>query len=542
MKPILVLTLLLLCACGRQQPGPLPMADAAAQTGLVFQHASGASGKFYLPEIMGPGAAMLDYDMDGDLDVFLTQGPVETGSRLFRNALIPSGTLRFIDVTRDAGIGLRGYGMGVAVGDCDNDGDPDLYVTGFGSNALLRNNGNGTFTDITTAAAVNDERWSMSAAFVDYDRDGKLDLFVANYLNYTIAANKPCVAPTGEADYCNPSVYAGLPSRLFRNRGNGTFSDVTELSGIGSVAGKALGVVSFDYDRDGWIDIYVANDGVANHLWHNKAGVFEEVGLPAGVAYNADGRAQAGMGVDAADFDANGTDDVFVTNLTHEANNLYSNDGKGGFTDVIGVSGLGPVSEPYTGFGTRFFDFDHDGQLDIFVANGAVTRVEAQRGSPHRFRNPNQLFVNRAGRFEEAMRFPVEEVGRGAAFGDIDNDGDIDIVVANNNGFVRLFLNQVGSRISSLQVRLEGVRSNRQGLGARIGLVRNGRPTLWRRAQTDGSYLSASDSRVHFGLGGSADYSALVVEWPDGSREKWPAPNRKFVTLRQGTGSTANLP
>jgi hypothetical protein len=517
--------------------------DVAQEVGLGFEHRAGASGKFYLPEIMGPGAAVFDYDQDGDLDVYLIQGPVQTGNRLFRNELVPTGKLLFADVTEGSGLTSAGYGMGVAVGDYDNDGYPDLYVTGFGPNFLFRNNGDGTFTDLTRRAGVGEDRWSSSAAFVDYDRDGRLDLFVANYLNYTIAANKPCVAPTGEADYCNPSIYQGLPSRLFRNRGDGTFEDVSVSSGIGSAVGKALGVVCFDYDEDGWIDIYVADDGVANHLWRNQAGRFEDVALPSGVAYNADGRAQAGMGVDAGDFDGNETDDLVVTNLIHEMNNLYRNDGRGNFTDVIVPAGLGPLSELYTGFGTRFFDYDHDGRLDLFVANGAVTRVEAQRSSPYPFRQPNQLFMNRGGKFEEAMRFPIEEVGRGAALGDIDNDGDLDIVVSNNNGPARLFLNQVGSRVPSVQIRLEGVRSNRQGLGAKIRLLREGSPTLWRRAQTDGSYLSASDSRVHFGLGGSSSYSAIVVHWPDGSVEKWPAqPGARFLTLRQGTGVAAKLP
>jgi hypothetical protein len=501
---------------------------------------AGTSGRFYLPEIMGAGVAVFDYDLDGDLDVYLVQGPVESGSRLFRNELVPRGVLRFTDVTAESGAGRGGFGMGAAVGDYDNDGDPDLFVTGFGATTLFRNNGNGTFTDVTRQAGVEDHRWSTSAAFVDYDRDGLLDLFVAGYLNYTIAANKPCYAPTGEPDYCNPSIYPGIPSRLFRNRGDGTFADVTADSGIGSSAGKALGVVCFDYDRDGWIDIFVADDGVANHLWHNRNGAFEEVALPSGVAYSSDGKAQAGMGVDAADFDNNGADDLFVTNLVHETNNLYRNDGHGNFTDDIVPSGMAQLSRLYTGFGTRFLDFDHDGLLDLFVVNGAVTRVEAQRGSAYPFRQPNQLFVNRGGRFEEALRFTIEDVGRGAALGDLDNDGDLDLVVSNNNGPARLLLNETGSRLPSLQIRLEGTRSNRQGLGARVALLRGGNPVMWRRAQTDGSYLSASDSRVHFGLGNSPQYSGILVEWPGGSRETWPASkDSRFITLREGTGQPA---
>lgn len=428
--------------------------------------------------------------------------------------------------------------MGAAVGDYDNDGDPDIYVTSFGPNVLYRNNGDGSFTDVTKQAAVEDERWSSSAAFVDYDRDGYLDLFVGSYLNYTIAANKACVAPTGEPDYCNPAVYSGLPSRLFRNKGDGAFEDVTVSSGIGSGISKALGVVCFDYDLDGSIDIYVANDGVANQLWRNRGGKFEDVALVSGVAYSADGKAQAGMGVDAADFDNSGTDDLFVTNLRQEANNLYRNDGRGNFTDIIGTSGMSPANQPYTGFGTRFFDFDHDGRLDLFVANGAVTRVEAQRGSAYPFRQPNQLFRNNGKTFEEKIRFSPEDVGRGAAFGDIDNDGDIDIVVSNNNGLVRLLLNETGSAAASLQITLQGTWDNRQGAGARVALMREGKPVLWRRAHTDGSYLSASDSRVHFGLGGCSDCSDILVQWPGGSQESWRRPTEsRFIVLTQGAGS-----
>jgi hypothetical protein len=516
--------------------GPL-FRDVAQESGLVFQHVPGLSGKFYLPEIMGSGVALLDYDLDGDLDVYLVQGPAQSGNRLFRNDVSATGKLRFTDVTAAAGVGHKGYGMGTAVGDYDNDGDPDLFVTNFGPSVLYRNNGDGTFANVSRDAGIDEARWSTSAAFVDFDRDGSLDLFVGTYLNYSIAANKSCVAPTGELDYCNPSVYQGLPSRLYRNTGGGKFIDVTSPSGIGSGSGKALGVVCFDYDRDGWIDIYVANDGVANHLWHNRAGAFEEVALPAGVAYSADGKAQAGMGVDAADFDNNGTDDIVVTNLTHETNNLYRNDGYGNFVDTILQSGIGPAGL-FTGFGTRFFDFDNDGRLDLFLANGAVTRVEAQRGSAHPFRQPNQLFRNTGAKFHEEIRFSPEEVSRGAAFGDLDNDGDLDVLVSNNNGPARLLLNQGGSRVSSLQVRLEGTRSNRQGLGARVALSRQGAPVLWRRVQTDGSYLSASDSRVHFGK--CEGCSEVLVHWPDGSQERWPAPlGSRFVTLRQGTGNSA---
>ena len=540
-----VLLILSNAACNRPSPPPSAalFTDASQESGLHFVHGNGGTGKFFLPEIMGPGVAVFDYDMDGDLDVYLLQGGpltgagISSGNRLFRNELVPTGKLRFVDVTAQAGVGHTGYGMGAAVGDYDNDGYPDLYITNFGSNVLYRNNGDGTFTDVTKHAGVDDPRWSASAAFVDYDRDGRLDIFVSSYLNYNIALNKPCYAPTGELDYCNPSIYDGLPSRLFRNEGNGKFSDVTGSSGIGSAIGKALGVVCFDYDRDGWIDIYVANDGVANYLWHNRNGRFEEVALFSGVAYSADGKAQASMGVDAADAENSGIEHLFVTNLIHEGNNFYRNDGAGNFMDAILNSGMVPASRSVTGFGTRFFDYDHDSRLDLFVANGAVTIMDNQRGTPHPFRQPSQLFRNQGENYVEVLQF-APGVSRGAAFGDIDNDGDIDIVVTNNNGPARLWLNHAGSPSPSLQIRLVGVRSNRLGLGARVGIVRPGKPTLWRRAQTDGSYLSASDSRIHFGSVDSSAVSEIIVEWPGESREVWtaPVPGNKFVTLRQGSG------
>ena len=540
-----VLLILSNAACNRPSPPPSAalFTDASQESGLHFVHVNGGTGKFFLPEIMGPGVAVFDYDMDGDLDVYLLQGRpltgagIASGNRLFRNELVPTGKLRFVDVTAQAGVGHTGYGMGAAVGDYDNDGYPDLYITNFGSNVLYRNNGDGTFTDVTKHAGVDDPRWSASAAFVDYDHDGRLDLFVSSYLNYNIALNKPCYAPTGELDYCNPSIYDGLPSRLFRNEGNGKFSDVTGSSGIGSAIGKALGVVCFDYDRDGWIDIYVANDGVPNYLWHNRNGRFEEVALFSGVAYSADGKAQASMGVDAADAENSGIEHLFVTNLIHEGNNFYRNDGAGNFVDAILNSGMAPASRSVTGFGTRFFDYDHDSRLDLFVANGAVTIMDNQRGTPHPFRQPSQLFRNQGKNYVEVLQF-APEVSRGAAFGDIDNDGDIDIVVTNNNGPARLWLNHAGSPSPSLQIRLVGVRSNRLGLGARVGIVRPGKPTLWRRAQTGGSYLSASDSRIHFGSVDSSAVSEIIVEWPGESREVWtaPVPGNKFVTLRQGSG------
>ncbi len=375
-----------------------------------------------MPEIMGAGGALFDYDNDGDLDVYLIQGAMldekkkpseakfpppkewKPGNRLFRNELIPSGKLRFTDLTEKAGVGSNGYGMGVATGDYDNDGDIDLFVSNFGPDILYRNNGNGTFTDVTREAGpsagspstgLDDPRWSSSAAFVDYDRDGDLDLFVCNYIDFTIKGNKRCFAPTGEPDYCSPSSYRPALDRLFRNEGGGKFSDVTQSSGISAAFGPGLGVTCADFNGDGLIDIYVANDGAANLLWINKGGgKFEENGLISGASYAADGVARAGMGVTAADFDNDGDEDLLVTNLTKEGSTLYRNNGKGQFDDTTIEFNLAQASFLSTGFGAGWFDYDNDGWLDLFAANGAVTLLPALRGQPYPFHQRNQLFHN----------------------------------------------------------------------------------------------------------------------------------------------------
>ncbi len=533
--------------------------EAAFETGLSFHHFTGATGDFFMPEIMGAGAALLDYDNDGDLDVYLIQGAAldekkkplfppakdtKPGNRLFRNELIPTSKLRFTDVTEQAGVGHVGNGMGVAAGDYDNDGDLDLYGANFGPNVLYRNNGNGTFTGVTTEAGVDDPRWSTSAAFVDYDRDGDLDLFVCNYINFTLRGNKRCFAPTGEPDYCSPASYRPAPDRLFRNEGAGKFVDVTQSSGIGSAFGPGLGVTCADFNNDGWIDIYVANDGAANLLWINKGdGTFEEMGLIAGASYGADGAARAGMGVTAGDFDNDGAEDILVTNLTREGSTLYRNNGRGEFHDATQEFDLARPSFLSTGFGVGWFDYDNDGWLDLFAANGAVTLLPALRGAPYPFHQRNQLFHNEGGKgFHETSAtagpaLQLSEVSRGAAFGDIDNDGDIDIVVANNNGRARLLLNETGSRSHWLGVRLEGVKDNRFGVGARVAALRKGQKPLWRRASADGSYLSANDVRVHFGLGREPGLEGVVVQWPSGDKEVWTNVRAdSTVTLRQKSG------
>jgi hypothetical protein len=536
--------------------------EAARESGLRFQHFTGATGQYYLPEIMGSGVALLDYDGDGDLDVFLVQGAIlepgktagdarfpppataRPGNRLFRNMLKETGKLQFEDVTEQAGLSNVGYGMGVAVGDYNNDGYPDLYVTNFGGNILYRNNGNGTFTDVTREAGVESGGWSASAAFVDYDKDGYLDLYVTRYLDFTVKGNKECFSPAGERDYCAPAAYKPVLHQLFRNLGNGKFQDVTQSAGISAAGGPGLGVVCADFNGDGWPDIYVANDGAPNLLWLNNGnGTFRESALLSGAAYSADGVARAGMGVTAGDFDGSGNESILVTNLSREGATLYRNNGHGEFTDSTMEVRLYQPTYPFTGFGVQWFDYDNDGRPDLFIANGAVTMMELLRGTPYPFNQKNLLLHNESLRFHDASSaagppFQLSEVGRGAAFGDIDNDGGIDIVISNNNGPARLLLNQTAPRGHWLEVRLQGVKCNRDGIGARVAVLMKGQKPLWGRAHTDGSYLSASDVRVHFGLGQNTE-AQVLVEWPDDVKEVWSGIRTdSIVTLREGTGQS----
>jgi hypothetical protein len=526
-RAALCLAALLLCGCGGK-PSAL-FREAAAETGIVFQHRSGAAGEFHMTEIMGSGAALFDFDNDGDLDVYLIQG-AGGGNRLFRNELIPSGRLRFTDVTEQARVGHAGTGMGAATADYDGDGFTDLYVTNFGANVLYHNNGDGTFTDVTARAGLAMGRWSTSASFADYDLDGDPDLFVLNYIDFTPANNKKCYAPSGERDYCTPKAYQPVAARLFRNDGGGRFTDVTVASGIGSAAGPGLGVVAADVNGDGWPDFFVANDSAANLLWVNrKDGAFEERALTLGAAYSEDGLAKAGMGVAAGDYDNDGRDDLLVLNLVREGATLFRSL-ESGFEDVSIRTAIRPLTFAFTGFGTGWIDYDNDGWLDIFMANGAVTIVEALRGAPYPFHQKNLLLRNESGvRFTDVSAaggaaLELSEVSRAAAFGDIDNDGDIDIVVNNNNGPARLLLNETGSKQAWLEVKAR--------TGTRVGVERAGERTLWRTARTDSSYLSAGDPRAHFGLGKNPAIAALIVEWPGGKRERLAAPKaNQVITL-----------
>jgi hypothetical protein len=542
--------------------------DVAGEAGLEFVHVNGMAGEFHLTEIMAPGVGLLDYDNDGDLDVFLVQGDprdsqrapkaaprgkpddVRYNDRLFRNDLQVQTdgkrVLRFVDVTLDSGIRSNGYGMGVTTGDFDNDGWVDIYVTRFGSNQLWRNNRDGTFDDVSRHAGVDEHAWSTSASFVDIDRNGWLDLYVGNYLNYGFEARHRCFSLAGMPDYCSPNAYRAQRDRLYRNLGNGTFADITAKALTTGEDGPALGVSTADFDGDGWYDIYVANDGQANQLWLNQRdGTFRDAGLFSGSALSAEGKPEASMGVDAGDFDNDGDEDLFMTHLANEGNNLYVNEGAAAFVDRSARSGLEQASLAYTGFGTGWFDFDGDGWLDLLTVNGAVRIILslAQGGDTFPLHQRRQLFQNRRnGRFEDVSEragkvFQMSEVGRGAAFGDVDNDGDTDVIVTNNHGPVRLLRNEIGNRKHWLGLRLLDGDTGRDMLGARVKVTRRDGFVTWRRARSDGSYLSANDPRVLIGLGDSADAVNLSVEWPDGHAEQWAEVSvDRWMAINRGSG------
>ncbi|MDA8018655.1 MAG: CRTAC1 family protein [Thermoanaerobaculia bacterium] len=550
--------------CDRQNPSEpdAVLIDAAVASGLSFTHHNGMSGEYYFSEMAGPGAALLDFDNDGDLDVYLVQGralvptaPVDEQpfrDRLFRNDLEPASTpgasmARFSDVTEISGLDSRGYGMGVTVGDVDNDGWVDIYVTNFGANMMWRNqggqevSGDVVFSDVTEVTGTGDARWSSSAAFLDFDRDGWLDLYVVNYTDFRIANHKPCPNPQGAPEYCGPLAYRPQADRLFRNLGDSDdgirFEDVSFAGGMVEAPAPGLGVVTVDVDRDGWIDIYVANDQAHNQLWMNQGdGTFRDEALLRGCAVDAQGRAQASMGIDAADVDGDGDVDLFLTHLLSETNTLYVNDGNGLFSDQTVAAGLGVPSLAFTGFGTAFFDLDNDGWLDLLTVNGEVRTLREQRaaGEALPLRQPNLLFRNRGaalGFDDWSDRAPVLAqalVSRGAAFGDVDNDGDTDVLVQNNNGPAQLLVNQVGSRDIWLGVRLIGD-SGRDMLGASVSLSTPDGSIFVRRVRTDGSYLSANDPRLLFGLGRSGSQGTYVadVQWPNGRQER-------FSDLRSG--------
>ncbi|MEM1179024.1 MAG: CRTAC1 family protein [Acidobacteriota bacterium] len=539
--------------------------ERAAELGIDFRHWNGMTGDFVYAELMGSGVALFDYDNDGDLDVFTNQGhllgkdktpedaffpPPEGPSidRLFRNEMTPGEpeSLRFTDVTEAAGLRLDGYSMGVATGDIDNDGDIDLYVTEWeGGNRLLRNNGDGTFDDITATAGTADPRWTVAAAFFDADADGLLDLYVGNYLNFSLELNQVCVNEIGLREYCGPIAFKPVPDAFFRNRGDGRFEDATGDFNFLQPAAPVLGVVVGDWNVDGRPDLYLANDEYPNNLLiQQEDGRYTDEARFAGAAMNAEGHAEAGMGVTAGDVDNDGDEDLFVTHLDEETNTLYEAEPGALFADRTAVTGLGAASFNTTGFGTHFFDYDNDGRLDLFVANGAVQGIRERVAAGEKFplAQTNQLFRNLGNkRFEETTAaggpvFDLEEVSRGAGFGDLDNDGDTDIVLHNNAGPLRLMVNQVGQDAAWLGLRLIG-QYGRDAIGAQVFLERPGDAQM-RQVRTEGSYASANDPRLLFGLGDATEPAQIRVRWPDGIFESWSALDLgEYHTLRRGDGT-----
>ena len=532
--------------------------DASASAGLEFVHVNGASGQYFYPEILPPGVALLDYDDDGDLDAFIVQGhALETGEsggddrlgRLYRNDLTVGAdgetTVRLVDVTEGSGLEVSGFGLGVATGDVDNDGRVDLLVTTFEATRLFRNQEDGAFLEVTADSGIEPAAgFGVSASFVDYDHDGWLDLYVGHNVSYGLDNTIECNNRAAARDYCPPETYGGTPDHLYRNLGDGRFEDVSETALIDGQYGPALGVSTADYDGDGLIDIYVANDATENLLWINQGdGTFRDRALLGGVAVSGLGLAEASMGVDAGDYDNDGDEDLFMTHITGEGNNLYENDGAGVFQDVSNPSGLGPGSFPYTGWGTTWFDYDNDGWLDLLAINGTVLASQEQPDAAFPYEQPDSLFRNLGdGTFEDVTAqagavFTATDVGRGAAFGDIDNDGDVDVLVGNDAGPARLVLNSLASRGHWLGLRLVGG-SGRDMIGARVAVIRPDTDTLWRRARSDGSYASANDPRVHVGLGETSTPPTVEVHWPDGHVERWDAVAiDRWTTLRQGEGT-----
>jgi len=523
---------LVISAASSQQPAPaevppVQFVDVTRQVGITWRHLNGATEDKYLIETMGGGGAFLDYNRDGRLDIFL----VNSGCHKFsvkctpgKNALYrqnADGT--FTDVAQQAGVASSGiYGMGVAVGDYDNDGYPDIYVTGFPHNTLYHNNGDGTFTDVTDKAGVAASGWSTSAAFFDYNRDGYLDLFVGRYLDWDYSKEVFCgERRPGYRSYCHPDQFRPISSRLFRNNGDGTFTDVSEASGIGKHEGKALGVVAFDFNRDGWMDLYVANDAVRNFLFRNNGdGTFTEMALLAEVAYGLQGKPQSGMGTDAADYDGDGWPDLFVTNIDYEPNNLYRNNGDETFTDVTISANLGSAALLFSAFGTRFIDYDNDGTLDLVVLNGHVLDNIHLFREGVTFAERPFLLRNSGGRFQEvgATHGPAFEkayVGRALATGDFDNDGDIDLLWVTNGGPPVLLRNDGGNRNAWIGFELVGTASNRDAIGALVTVTAGGRRRV-RELVGGSSYCAAHDLRLLFGLGTVEKVEKVEIRWPSG--------------------------
>lgn len=511
----------------QKKPAPRPAVfrDVTAKAGITFVHASGATPEKYMFETFGSGVAWIDIDNDGFVDLYFVNGARGASNALYRN----NGDGTFSDITRQSGTaadGSRAYKTGVAVGDYDNDGWLDLYVTALGPNILYRNHGNGTFTDVTAAAGVagGPNEWSTSTGFLDYDRDGKLDLYVANYVDPQIDANPWCgLRKPGYRMYCNPTIFDGVADRLFRNNGDGTFTDASLQAGIANPAGKGLGVVFCDFDRDADTDIYVANDLVRNFLYRNNGdGTFVDVAYAAGVGFDVNGKPQAGMGVDCGDVDGNGYPELFVTNFSNELNTLYGNRGDGIFEDVTLKLGLGSGFLPL-GFGTKMYDVDNDGDLDIHVTNGHVIDNVKLYQPSLAYEQRDLLYENVGGRFidisaRSGAALQARRVGRSLAVADFDNDGNLDVVISSVGQGAVLLKNQGVRKGSWIQIRAQGTASNRFGLGATVRAEIAGKVQV-REISNVSSYLSSNDTRLHLGLGAAKMIQRLEILWPSGRRQ-----------------------
>ncbi|HEY0760039.1 MAG TPA: CRTAC1 family protein [Acidisarcina sp.] len=506
--------------------------DVTSLAGIHFKHNSGAYGRKYLPETMGSGVCFIDYDNDGWQDILLinsTDWPdhhkTSTYPALYHNNR--DGT--FTDVTKAAGLRSELYGMGCAVGDYDNDGYDDIYITALGGNHLFHNLKNGRFADVTVKAGVVDAGFSTSAVWFDYDNDGKLDLFVSHYVDWTVSKDQTCTLDGKNKSYCTPAGYKGQSATLYHNLGNGRFEDVTKRAGLYDSSSKSLGIALLDYDEDGWLDVFVANDTQPNKLYHNNHnGTFTDVAVSAGVAFSEAGNVRAGMGADAADYDGSGRPSLVVGNFTNESMSLFHNDGFGLFTDQALASGIGIASAKSLTFSTLFFDYDLDGLPDIFAANGHVADDISTVQPSITYAQQPQLFHNRGhGRFEEvagksgaALRQPM--VARGAAYADIDDDGDLDLIVTTNNGQARLLRNDNGNANDMLRLKLIGTRSNRDGIGA-VVTVRSRGIRCTQMVKTGSSYLSQSELPLTFGLGKPVpDKKAFIdIVWPSGHKDSY---------------------
>ena len=530
------------------EAGGMLFTEITEKVGLRMTSKLWPNGTYALYEITGGGLAVFDYDNDGDLDILQVRFPppgqdqAQAPNRLFQQQ--PDGT--FVDRTSTSGLGDPGYGQGVAIGDVDNDGDLDVYVTNFGPDAFYLNNGDGSFTDATSDAGFLGDSWSTSATFVDYDRDGDLDLYVVHYLRF--ASSAVCKAENTRMDYCGPQAFEPSPDTLYRNNGNGTFTDVTADAGITS-PGKGLGVVCADLTNDGWIDIYVANDGEVNQLWvNNHDGTFTDEAIMRGVGLNTHGKAEASMGVSIGDANGDGTLDLIMTHLTRETNTLYMGSESALYTDASASSGLAITDLPYTGFGCGFFDFDNDGDLDLAVVNGGVKRGPLRPGASvgafwNQYAEPNLLFQNNGrGHFTDVSphtgAFAARlDVSRGLAFGDIDRDGDIDLVMGNLSGGPQVFRNNT-SRPDTHWLLIRALTGKRHAIGARVTLLANGK-SFTRLVLPGYSYASSSDPRVHFGLGAIDRVEAIEITWPDTSQERYKVPGvDRELTLHKGAGET----